>query len=121
LEHEKSGVYKLTCKTCQHSYIGQTNRNLKSRFHEHTRYIRNNDPRSAYALHILDCRHEYGDINDTMELLKHIDTPSLLLPYEHLYIQLFHENNCLIQEQPLNEHNTMFQLLHNNRRMLQPR
>ena len=29
--------------------VGQTNRNLKSIF----RYIKNNDPRSAYALHIL--------------------------------------------------------------------
>jgi hypothetical protein len=26
-EHEKSGVYKLTCNTCQRSYIGQTSRN----------------------------------------------------------------------------------------------
>jgi hypothetical protein len=91
LEHEKSGVYKLSCKSCQHSYISQTSRNLKSRFHEHTCYIKNNDPCSAYDLHILNCRHEYGDINDTMKLLKHVDIPSLLLPYEQIYIQLFHE------------------------------
>jgi len=58
LEHEKIGVYKFSCKTCQHSYIGQTSRNLKSRFREHTRYIKNDDPLSAYALHILNCRHE---------------------------------------------------------------
>jgi hypothetical protein len=58
LQHEKSGVYKLSCKTCHRSYIGQTSRNLKSRFREHTRYIKNNDPRSAYALHILNCKHE---------------------------------------------------------------
>ena len=62
LDHEKSGVYQLTCNTCKSSYIGQTKRNLKSRFQEHTRYIKNNDPQSAYALHILNCRHEYGNI-----------------------------------------------------------
>jgi hypothetical protein len=45
--------------------------------------------RSAYALHILNCRHEYGNNEDTMTLLKQIDKPSMLLPYEHMYIQNF--------------------------------
>jgi hypothetical protein len=40
LDHEKSGVYKLTRSTCQRSYIGQTFRNLKSRFQGRTRYIK---------------------------------------------------------------------------------
>ena len=58
-QHEKSGIYKITGKTCHKSYVGQTNRNLNLRYREHVRYIKNNDPRSAYALHILNCRHEY--------------------------------------------------------------
>jgi hypothetical protein len=33
--YNKSRVYKLTCKTCQHSYVGQTSWNLKQR-HENT-------------------------------------------------------------------------------------
>jgi phosphoribulokinase len=81
-EHEKSESYKLTCNTCQRSYIGQTNRNLKLRFQDHILYIKNNEPHSAYELHILNCRHEYNKINDTMTLLKHINKPSLILPYE---------------------------------------
>jgi len=84
LEHEKNRVYKLTCKTCQKSYIGQTTRILKSRCQELTRYIKINDPHSAYALHISNCRHEYGSINYTVTLLKSIDRPSLLLPYEQM-------------------------------------
>ena len=32
---------------------------------------------------------EYGNINDTMTLLKQINKPSILLPYEHMYIQIF--------------------------------
>ena len=97
-EHDKSGIYKITCKTCQKPYIGQTSRNLKSRFREHIRYIKNDDPRSADALHIFKCRHEYGNINDTMTLLKQLDTPTILLPYEQMYIQSFHHNNELIPE-----------------------
>jgi len=42
------------------------------------------------------------------------NTPTLLLPYEQMYIQSFHHNNELIPEQHLNEHNPMFDLLHSN-------
>jgi len=48
-----------------------------------------------------------------MTLLKHIDTPSLLLPHEQMYIQLFHHSNQHIPEQHPNEQNPVFQLLHN--------
>jgi len=112
-EHEKSGVYKLTCNIRHRSYIGQTNRSLKLRFREHTRYIKHNEPQSAYALHILNSIHEYGSISDTMSLLKHVKKQSLLLPYGHRYVQLFHHNNQLIPEQHPNEQNPTFQLLHN--------
>jgi len=38
-----------------------------------------------------------------MSLLKHIDKPSLLLPYERMHIQLFYHNNQLIPQQHPNE------------------
>ena len=69
------------------SYIGQTSRNLKQRYREHIRYIRNNNPQSVYAQHILQNRHEYGSITDTMTLLKPIYKMSMLTPYEQLLIQ----------------------------------
>jgi len=40
------------------------------RFKEHTRYIRSNNPTSAYAAHILNNRHEYGTKEDTLKLFK---------------------------------------------------
>jgi len=39
-ERKKSGIYKITCKTCRKVYVGQTSRNLKSRFQEHIRYTK---------------------------------------------------------------------------------
>jgi len=69
-DYEKSGIYEIRCNTCHKAYVGQTSRDLKARFWEHTRYIKNNDPRSAYALHILNCRHEYGNMENTMTLLR---------------------------------------------------
>jgi len=44
--------------------------NINIRHREHIRYIRTNNPLSAYALHILQNRHEYGSIADTLQLLK---------------------------------------------------
>ena len=52
---------------------------------EHIRYIRHNEPQSAYALHILNNKHEYSPTSNTMTLLKHINKTSLILPYEKLY------------------------------------
>ena len=67
-DHNKSGIYKLMCKTCNKAYIGQTSRNLSLRFRKHIRYIKNNDPQSAYAQHILQNIHEYGTLADTMTI-----------------------------------------------------
>jgi hypothetical protein len=105
-----SGIYKLTCNTCKISYIGQTNRHLKQRYREHIRYIRNNDPQSAYAQHIPQNLHEYGSITDTMSILKPIYKTSLLISYEQLFIQTFHHNGNLITEQGTGEQNLLFQL-----------
>jgi len=46
-----------------------------------------------------------------MTLLKQVNKPSLLLPYEQMYIQNFYRNKELILEQLPNEHNPMFELL----------
>ena len=112
-EYEKSGIYKIACNTCHKAYVGQTSRSLKARYQEHTRYIKNNDPKSAYALHILNNRHEYGKINDTMSLLKPINEPQLLLPFEQMYMQALNHNNELIPEQQPNESNPLFELIQN--------
>jgi len=38
-------------------YIGQTRRSIKARFNEHHRYLKNS-PKSTYAIHIWNNRHE---------------------------------------------------------------
>jgi hypothetical protein len=110
-EHSKSGIYALTCNTCKQAYVGQTSRKLKQRYQEHIRYIRNNDPQSAYALHILKNQHEYGPMNDTMSLLKHEQTVPMLIPYEQLFIQTYHKQGLLIQEQHMGDTNPLFKLI----------
>jgi hypothetical protein len=109
-DKDKSGIYNLICRTCKKSYIGQTSRTLTIRHREHIRYIKNNDPQSAYALHILQNAHECGPISDTMSLHKPVKKPHMLIPYEQLYIQSFHHNEKLIPEQNCGEQDPLFAL-----------
>jgi len=111
--HNKWGIYQLTCSTCNLSYVGQTSRSLNIRYQEHIRYIRYNNPQSAYTLYILHNQHEYGQINSTMTLLKPLNNPSLLLPYKQYHIQSLHQEGRLIPEQSPGETNPLFQTVIN--------
>ena len=46
-----------------------------------------------------------------MTLLKQVNKPSLLLPYEQMFIQSLNHSNELINEQKGSEHNPMYELL----------
>jgi hypothetical protein len=107
----KSGVYKMTCKTCNKAYIGQTSQNLTLRCCEHIRYIKNNEQQSAYAQNTLHNIHEYGTPTQTMMLLKPIRDTTMLIPYEQMFIQAFHQNGNLVPEQQSTEPNPLFQLI----------
>lgn len=106
-----SGIYSLQCKTCHKHYIGQTGRSLKAGFLEHQRYIKYNDPKSAYALHILKNRHEYGPIDNTMELIKSCKKGRHMNILENYYMQLFQKQNLLIDEQIPLENNLLFKFI----------
>ena len=97
--YNKGGIYQLTCKSCSLSYVSQTSCGLKIRFQERIRYIRNNNPQSAYAQHILSNQHEYGTLHDIMSLLKPLRNANLLIPYQQFYIQSLHQAGKLISEQ----------------------
>jgi hypothetical protein len=108
--YNRSGIYKLTCNTCKLAYVGQTSRSLKLRFQEHIRYIRHNNPQSAYAQHILQNRHEYGPIYHLMTILKPLNDMTLLTPYEQYFIQTLYQKGQLIPEQHPGGKKTLVQL-----------
>jgi hypothetical protein len=109
-KYNHSGIYALTCKTCKHKYIGQTRREFKRRYQEHIRYIKNNNPQSAFAQHILNNQHEYGTIDEIITSLKHIKHTPLLTPYEQYFIQTYHQQNKIIIEQSPGEYNPLIEL-----------
>ena len=104
IEHQKnkinsSGMYKLQSKSCNKSYVGQTGRSVEIRHCEHVRYIKTNNPISAYALHILNNRHEYSYPEHTMQLLKICIIEKVMNCWESLYMQVLQQQNLVINEQ----------------------
>ena len=109
--YENGGIYSLKCNTFNLQYVGQTGRNLKARYLEHCRYIKSNDPKSAYALHILNNKHEYGTIYSTTTLIKTCKKGWRMNTLENFYIQQFHQNGSLIREQQQGEENLLFKII----------
>ena len=56
VNHE-SGVYKIPCKSCEKSYIGETGRTLTKRIEEHKKDIEKQKPDSGVAEHVRDTDH----------------------------------------------------------------
>jgi hypothetical protein len=91
-------------------YDGQSGRAINVRYKEHIRYIRTNNPKSAYSTHTLNNRHEYGKAEDTLQLLQACQKGSRMDCWETLYIQAMHQQKILINEQQVNDTNPLFQL-----------
>jgi hypothetical protein len=106
-----SGIYSLKCNTCNMQYIGQTGSILKQRYSEYLRCIKNNDHKSASALHILNNKHEYDTIQSTMKLLKICKMGWRMNALENFYMQKQQQNYTLIQEQSSGEDNPLFRLI----------
>ena len=68
---------------------------------------------SVYAIHILQNKHEYSQMNSTMTLPKPLNDPNVLLPYEQYYIQSLHQEGKLIPEQSPGDTNPLFQTVIN--------
>jgi hypothetical protein len=68
-KYENAGIYQLQCMDCPQYYIGQTGRSFNIRYIEHIRDIRNNNNNIGYEHHILNNKHKYGNIQDTMKIL----------------------------------------------------
>jgi hypothetical protein len=110
-KYTNNGMYSIKCNTCNKYYVGQSGRSLKTRFSEHIRYIKTNEPKSAYALYILNNRHEYSPTENSMELLKICRKGWHMNITENLYIQSYHKQHLLIDEQKPAEENPLFKFI----------
>jgi hypothetical protein len=105
-----SGIYRLQCKTCNKLYVGQTGRTVIIWHLVYARYIRTNNPISAYALHILNNKHEYGSPQHTLHLMCVCDMGKLMNCWESVYIQKLQQLDILIDEHITHETNLLCML-----------
>jgi hypothetical protein len=105
-----SGVYEIKCNTCSKNYVGQSGSPITTRHKEYIRYIKTNNPPSAYATHTLNNRHECGIANDTLKLIKPCRKSMKMNHWENMYIQIYRQQNQVIPEQRVNELNPLYEL-----------
>jgi hypothetical protein len=97
-QYEQSGIYKLTCQSCQKVYIGQTGRKLSTRYKEHIRSIRLNKDDSAFEQRILNKQHQYGPMNTIMKMVEQAKKGNIMNIKENFHI--YHLNKINQQRQP---------------------
>jgi hypothetical protein len=105
-----SGIYQLKCSSCSRAYVGQSGRAITVRHTEHLRYIRNNNPMSAYATYILHNRHEFGPAEETPKVLKPCNKGTKMNCWEALYMDMRYKEGLLIHEQQVTDTNPLFDL-----------
>lgn len=90
-----SGIYKISCEDCEKIYIGQTKRNIKTRFKEHCSHIKYNRPqKSAVASHVLSNDHFNITDENNLTLIKQINKKSHLDAWES--IEMMRNKNRLM-------------------------
>jgi hypothetical protein len=112
--HSSSGIYSLKCSTCNRVYVGQTGRVIRTRFKEHHCYVRTNNPKLAFATHILNNNHQYDSIEETLQLIAPCNKGNRTNHLENLYIQQYHSMGLLMEEQNTFEYNSLFVLIQNH-------
>jgi hypothetical protein len=101
---------ELKCNMFNKAYIGQTGRAISVRHKEHLRYIRNNNPVSAYAIHILHNRHKFGPAEETLKLLKPFSKSTKMNCWETLFMNMHYKQDLLISEQQTTDTNPLSDL-----------
>jgi hypothetical protein len=99
---KKSGIYSIKCDNCNAEYIGQTRRNIKTRYNEHFSHIKYNRPeKSSVASHMLSYRIPHTTSINNLSLLKEVNNSNKLDAYESYFIQSS-ENSMNTDNGPIN-------------------
>jgi hypothetical protein len=72
--------------------------------------VRSNNPKSAFAIHILDNNHQYDSMEESLQLVVPCNKGNRMNHLENLYIRQFHNLGILMDEQNTFEYNPLFAL-----------
>jgi len=77
---------------------------------KHIRYIKTNNPVSAYDTHILNNRHEYRTAKDTLKLIQSSRKFMKINHSENMYLHIYRQQDQLFTEQEFNELHPLYEL-----------
>jgi hypothetical protein len=115
-KYANSGIYTMKCMECTRQYTGQAGRPFKTRFKQHIRAIKHNSDTSTYAQHILNNGHTYGNINDTMDIIKITQKNRHMNILENFHIYCAYRDNTHMNEILFDIHNPIFDTLYEYRK-----
>jgi hypothetical protein len=92
--------------------LEKTCRNFKARYKEHIKDIKNNRNNIGHAEHILNTRHSYGPIQDTMEIIKTIIKGPIMDTKEKYHIHKANQNGIQLNDTHMNSKNPIFDTLY---------
>jgi hypothetical protein len=111
-KYNNSGIYQMKCLDCPLKYIGQTGRAFNIRYKEHIHAIRSNNSNSGYSNHILNTKHTYSTITDTMDVIRIGRKGRHLNTLEKYHIYEISRNNLHMNETHIELHNPIFKTVH---------
>ena len=85
-KYTKSGIYQLTCPSCNKTYTGQTGRSFQIRFREHKYDFKYMHRKSKYAQHLLDEGHSFGPMEETMHIIQFARKGRMMNVLENFHI-----------------------------------
>lgn len=101
---QKGGIYKIECENCELIYIGQTKRNIETRFKEHINVRR--PVKSAVGEHIIEYNHCIK--REGLQLVKNVTADWQLDAYESLFMHKYADQLMNTMEAPI--HSPLFDL-----------
>ena len=85
----KNIIYMVGCRKCPEQYIGQSERDLNTRFSEHKGYVVNNKISKATGEHFNQKGHKTSDMEVTVVEKVHNTDPQFRIEREKFYINKF--------------------------------
>jgi hypothetical protein len=111
-KYTRSGIYQMKCLDCPMVYIGQTGRTFNTRYKEHIYDIKSNNSNTGYSNHILNSGHNYGTIEDTMEIITMGRKGQYLKTLEKYHIPKVSRKNLHMNDTSSDAHHPIFEELH---------
>ena len=85
-KYDANGVYQLDCPTCKKKYIGQTDRQFRTRFREHYNDYKQANNRYDFTKYVIEEGHNFGLMNEIMEVVYIAKKGRMLDTVEKFYI-----------------------------------